>query len=91
MFGLFAEFGLKLKIFSSRKERIWFMIITLIVGIAWDNFSISRGHWVFPVGGNLGPKIGIMPIEEYLFILIIPYSLLAFKALLSSQFKRRGT
>lgn len=91
IFGLFVEFGLKLKLFNSRRERIWFTIITLLVGITWDNFSISRGHWLFPVGGTLGPRIGVMPIEEYLFILIVPYSLLGFKAFLSSVLKRRGT
>lgn len=90
-FALYIEFGLRLKVYGSRKERLWFTLITLVVGVIWDNFSLSRGHWVFPASGSLGLKIGRMPIEEYLFILIIPYALLATKAWLQAYLKRRGT
>ncbi len=91
LFALFVEFGLRLKVFATRKERFWFTLITFVIGTIWDTFALSRGHWLFPPGGSLGIKVGLMPIEEYMFILIIPYALLAFRALLLKKLKQRGT
>jgi lycopene cyclase domain-containing protein len=42
----------------------------------WDSVAIWRGHWVFPGPGLVGIKIGLMPLEEYLFALVIPYFIL---------------
>lgn len=42
-----------------------------VIGVVWDSFTIWRGHWLFPAGKNLGIVIGNMPLEEYLFALIV--------------------
>jgi len=58
-------------LYHSRKERTEIIGLFFLVGVIWDTFAIWRGHWAFPAGKTLGITIGLMPLEEYLFILII--------------------
>ena len=79
---LFALLGVILEkihhihLYQNRKERILVTGVFFIFGTLWDSFAIWRGHWLFPENGTLGIKIGLMPLEEYLFMLILPYSIL---------------
>ena len=63
----------RVKLFKSKSHLFIFYAIILLVGIAWDHIAISRGHWSFGERFLLGPRIGLMPIEEYAFGLIVPY------------------
>ena len=66
----------KLKIFRSKLQFIVFWLITLICGIFWDNFAVWRGHWYYPGKGIVGFFIGYLPIEDYIFIVLVPYTVL---------------
>lgn len=61
------------KLFKSRKHCILTYLAGILIITIWDNFAIYRGHWTFGQQYLLGPKIGYMPIEEYLFVIIFPY------------------
>ena len=61
------------KLFKNKKHFLLFWLITYPIGIAWDTFSVSQEIWVFPGNGLIGVNIGSLPLEEYLFFLIIPY------------------
>ena len=76
-------------LYHSRKERLEFVAAFLIFGILWDHLAIWRGHWSFPRGGIRYIKIGLMPIEEYLFIFIIPYFVITFYKLIDSKFRKK--
>ena len=65
-----------LRLYQSRKERVLIPLIFFLIGIVWDSFAVTRGHWSFNMDSLLGLKIGVLPIEEYLFFLIIPYAVL---------------
>jgi len=41
--------------------------------MVWDYFATWRQHWVFPGNGLLGLRFFGLPIEEFLFFLIMPY------------------
>ena len=71
--SLFMHRKYKLRIFESKQHMIIFYLIFLIIGIAWDHVAIYRGHWSFSEEHLLGPRLGLMPIEEYLFGIIVPY------------------
>ena len=71
-----VQYFYKIRIYSSFSQMIFAVIIYLVVGISWDTYAIWQGHWIFPSDKILGPKIGLMPVEEYLFMLIIPYFIL---------------
>lgn len=58
---------------KDKRQSIYLIMIFFVIGVVWDHFAIWRGHWIFPKESNVGIKIGLMPIEEYLFIFIIPY------------------
>ena len=71
-------------------------IIIAIVFLIWDYFFTKAGIWGFNDNYCLGLKIFKMPIEEWLFFLIIPFCSLfihyAFLYLLPSyQLKKRTT
>ena len=74
--SLFLEYKYKMKLYNSRKERWLIPIIFLVIGSLWDSFAIWRGHWTFGGNGLVGITFGLMPLEEYLFALIIPYFIL---------------
>jgi lycopene cyclase domain-containing protein len=64
---------LKLQLFRSLKETLKVIGSLFVIGTVWDSFSILRGYWVFNREFFVGINIGLMPLEEYLFILVIPF------------------
>ena len=77
-------------LFHKRKERLEITALFFIIGVIWDTFAIWRGHWVFPAGNNLGIVIGLMPLEEYLFALIVPYFIITIYKIMDSKFRGRA-
>lgn len=63
-------------LYDSRRERIVVTAVFFVVGVAWDTVAILRGHWSFNSEHLVGVTIGVMPLEEYLFILIVPFWIL---------------
>jgi lycopene cyclase domain-containing protein len=53
------------------------LLIAIPLFILWDAFAIAQGHWFFDytqMTGIIGP-LGV-PLEEYLFFIIIPIAAL---------------
>ena len=50
---------------------LYCILFALIMEIPWDNFAVRNTIWYFPKGGSLGLHIGILPIEEYLFMITV--------------------
>ena len=71
--SIFLHKHFKLKVFDSKKQLIYFYTLFLIIGTIWDNFAIYRGHWFYPGKGITGIFIGLMPIEDYFFLVITSY------------------
>jgi lycopene beta-cyclase len=70
---LSLHFKFKIKLYKSKAHFFITNSIFVIVAIVWDHIAITRGHWSFDEKFLLGPKIGIMPIEEFGFTLIMAY------------------
>lgn len=51
-------------------------ILTFIIGTAWDNYAVYNGHWTYSGKETLGIFIGYLPLEDYLFFLLVPYCIL---------------
>ena len=80
LLALFLEHKYHVRIYHSRKERIIITLHFFIIGTVWDYYATWRGHWVFPGPGLLGIRIFGLPIEEFLFFLIMPFlSITAYK------------
>lgn len=86
---VFFEKKYHINLFSGWKERFLITIFFFVVGSLWDTFSIWRGYWFFPAEKILGIKIGFMPLEEYLFMLIVPYFIMTFYKLIDSKFQEK--
>jgi len=78
VFLVFMNLKLKYKIqlFNSVKEGLLLAILLLVIGGLWDSYAILRGYWSFREEFFIGVDIGVMPLEEYLFMLIIPFLVL---------------
>jgi len=63
----------KLQLFKSAKEGLLVIGALFAIGSIWDSFAIFRGYWSYKEEFLVGIKIGVMPIEEYLFVLVIPF------------------
>lgn len=68
----------KLQIFSSTKQAVVVLVSLFVVGTALDSFAVLRGYWSYNTNGNffVGIKIGALPLEEYVFMIVIPYMIL---------------
>lgn len=77
----------KVVLFKSKKHLITAYAILLLVSITWDQIAIYRGRWSFDERFLLGPHIGMMPIEEYAFMIIVPYFGLVIYKLLEKRLK----
>ena len=71
--GFFLQKHFSIKLFKNIRQSVSFYGIFLLLGITWDSFAIYRGHWVYPGKGILGIYIGLMPLEDYFFILVVGY------------------
>lgn len=49
------------------------ILFSLIPFIIWDVYATSRGHWAFNPKFNLGVYIINLPLEEWLFFIVIPF------------------
>ena len=85
--ALFLEWKFYIHLYHSKRERIIITFLFFIVGIVWDTFAVWRGHWNFPGNGLIGIQIGLLPIEEYLFFLIMPFWTLTIYKLLDRKVK----
>jgi lycopene cyclase domain-containing protein len=84
---IILEKAFHIRLYHNLKERLIVTGLFFIFGVLWDTFAIWRGHWLFPQGRNLGIVIGLMPLEEYLFILMLPYFILTVYKIIDSKFK----
>lgn len=87
MSAIFLEWKYNIHLYHCRRERVVISLFFFIVGVLWDHFAIYRGHWSFGETGLLGIKIGLMPLEEYLFVLIIPFWILTLFRVLDKKIK----
>ena len=55
-------------------KRLFYTIalIVIIFGL-WDVFAVLRGHWSFDPAGVRPLRIINLPLEEWLFFIIIPF------------------
>jgi lycopene cyclase domain-containing protein len=73
-FPLIKSFEKKLRFYSKLKHIIPAIIITAIPFIIWDIIFESHKIWSFSPDHTLGLYILGLPVEEWLFFLIIPYA-----------------
>ena len=66
------EFGFGARVYRNPRRLVLAMAPMLVIFIAWDILGILRGHWWYSERYLSGLKIGVIPIEEIAFFLVIP-------------------
>jgi lycopene cyclase domain-containing protein len=57
--------------------RLFFSVLPVFIGLViWDVYAIQSGHWWFNEKFVTGWEIGIVPIEELLFFIIVPIAMI---------------
>lgn len=62
-----------LKLYRNLQHCLVYIAVIFICELVWDHYSVSQHIWSFPTGKTIGLRLGVLPIEEYLFFLIVPY------------------
>jgi lycopene cyclase domain-containing protein len=71
------EFAFRIRVLRSPKRLLKTLALVVPPFIIWDCYAISNGHWHFDpnlTSGIIGPLS--IPLEEYLFFIIIPVAAL---------------
>ena len=71
---LALSFEKNLKLYSRWKYLLPAILITMFVFVVWDIIFTHNGYWFFNPIYNSGIYINKLPLEEYLFFIIIPYA-----------------
>lgn len=66
----------KIKIYKSTRQMIFVSLGIFILAIICDSWLVSNGIIIFELNKLIGIKIGYLPIEEYVFYLVVPYTIL---------------
>ncbi len=78
------EVFLRTRVFRRWLRLLLTLIPIVIVYSLWDVYAIASGHWSFDPRQTSRIRIGLLPLEEVLFFLVIPIcSILAFEAVRS--------
>jgi lycopene cyclase domain-containing protein len=70
---LALKWKLKLRLFRSTRESLIVMGSLFVIGSLWDSYAIFRGYWSFNNDFFVGLTFGLMPMEEYLFMVVVPF------------------
>lgn len=66
------EFLLRARVYRRPLRLLLAMLPMLVVFVAWDILGIVRGHWTYSERFTTGIMLGIMPLEELLFFIVVP-------------------
>lgn len=65
-----------IKIYKSFRQRLTLSLFVFVVAIICDSWLVSQNIISFNMNKLIGIKIGLLPIEEYIFYLVVPYMVL---------------
>lgn len=71
---LALSFEKNLRLYTRWKYLVPAILITMFVFVLWDIIFTHLGYWFFNPIYNSGIYINKLPLEEYLFFLVIPYA-----------------
>ena len=76
------EFVFRARVYRRPRRLVRAMAMPLALFVVWDLVAIARGHWTFTERYVTGWELpGSLPIEEFVFFLVIPVcALLTFEA-----------
>lgn len=77
------------RLFRTWRDAVLVLGIAFLVGVAWDTYGIFRHNWTYPSGHTLGIYIGLMPLEDYAFMLVVPYFVIMVYAIVAQRMSQK--
>ena len=79
------EIVLRTRVYRRWKRLLLTLLLPVVIFVIWDIYAISQGHWDFDPDATTGLLLpGALPLEEFLFFIIIPIaSILSLEAVRS--------
>jgi lycopene cyclase domain-containing protein len=71
--ALLLEYIYHEHLFKHLAVRLMWVFLFFILGLTWDIYGLYFRNWVFTGKGILGLYVWIVPIEDFLWLLIVPY------------------
>lgn len=62
-----------LKFWRNLKALLFSLVLVVIIFGGWDIFATWRRHWYFDPAGVSGTYIVNLPVEEWLFFIVVPF------------------
>ncbi len=66
------EFVLRARVYRRPLRLLLAMLPMLIIFVAWDVLGIVRDHWTYSEQFTTGIMLGVMPLEELVFFIVVP-------------------
>lgn len=66
------ELFLGTRVYARWRRLALTLLPVVVVFVVWDLLAIRAGHWGYDPAQTTGISIGILPLEELLFFLVIP-------------------
>lgn len=66
------EFALRARVYRRWRLALLALVPTVLVFSVWDVVGIVRDHWGYNPRFVTGWHIGVMPIEELVFFVVVP-------------------
>jgi lycopene cyclase domain-containing protein len=66
------EFVLRARVYRRPLRLLLALLPTVVVFTIWDVVGILRDHWTYSPRFTTGIHLGVMPLEELAFFIVIP-------------------
>ena len=66
------EVVLHTRVYARWRRLLLTLLPVFVVFTAWDVLAIRAGHWSYDADQTTGAHVGVVPLEELLFFLVIP-------------------
>lgn len=75
------EFVFRARVYRRPRRLLLAMLPVVVIFSVWDVVGILRGHWSYNPRFVTGIQLGVMPLEELVFFLVVPIcGLLSYEA-----------
>lgn len=66
------ELVLGARVYRNPRRLVTAMVPMLVIFLVWDVVGILRGHWTYNLRFVSGIHLGVLPLEELVFFVVIP-------------------
>lgn len=66
------ELVLRVGVWRRTRRLVLTLLPVIAVFVVWDVYAIREGHWTFDPERTTGLFVGVVPVEELLFFVLVP-------------------